>query len=114
VARAQQATRIRRVGVLMNGTATDALAQLQMKIFMEALRMAGWIEGKNIIIDPLYNAADIGLARIFAAQLIGLMPDVIFAVSTTNLTAVREVTNIVPIVFQPREAGRQYYRLRRV
>jgi len=96
---AQQAGRMRRVGVLMNGTATDALAQLQMKIFTEALRMAGWIEGKNIIIDPRYNAADIGLARIFAAQLIGLMPDVIFAVSTTNLTVVREVTNTVPIVF---------------
>jgi hypothetical protein len=36
----------------VNGTATDALAQLQMKIFTEALRIAGWIEGKNIIIDP--------------------------------------------------------------
>ena len=99
LAHAQQTASMRRVGVLMNGTATDALAQLQMKIFTEALRMAGWIEGKNIIIDPRYNAADIGLARIFAAQLIGLMPDVIFAVSTTNLTVVREVTNTVPIVF---------------
>jgi putative ABC transport system substrate-binding protein len=27
------------------------------------------------------------------------MPDVIFAVSTTNLTVLREVTNIIPIVF---------------
>jgi putative ABC transport system substrate-binding protein len=66
-AHAQQAGHMRRVGVLMNGTATDALAQLQMKIFTEALCMAGWIEGKNIIIDRRYNAADIGLARIFAA-----------------------------------------------
>jgi putative ABC transport system substrate-binding protein len=45
VALAQRGDRVRRVGVLMNGTATDALAQLQMKIFTEALRMAGWIAG---------------------------------------------------------------------
>src|SRR6516164_1144689 len=98
-ARAQQRDRMRRVGVLMNGAATDALAQLQMKIFTEALSMAGWIEGKNISIDVRYNAADFGLARIFAAQLIGLMPDVIFAASTTNLTVLREVTSTIPIVF---------------
>jgi putative ABC transport system substrate-binding protein len=98
-ARAQQANRVRRVGVLMNGAATDALSQFQMKIFMEALSKTGWIEGKNVSIDVRYNAADIGLARIFAAQLIGLMPDVIFAVSTTNLTVLRDVTSTVPIVF---------------
>jgi putative ABC transport system substrate-binding protein len=99
VARAQQADRIRRVGVLMNGTATDASTQTYVKAFTEALREAGWIEGKNISIDVRYNAGDAALARIFAAQLIGLMPDVIFASSTTNLTVIREVTNTVPIVF---------------
>jgi putative ABC transport system substrate-binding protein len=98
-ARAQQRERMRRVGVLMNGAASDAFAKLQMKAFTEALSMAGWIEGKNISIEARYNAADIGLARIFAAQLIGLMPDVIFAASTANLAVVREVTNTVPVVF---------------
>jgi putative ABC transport system substrate-binding protein len=37
--------------------------------------------------------------RIFAAQLVGLMLDVILAASTTNLKVIREVTNTVPIVF---------------
>jgi putative ABC transport system substrate-binding protein len=99
VGRAQQAGRVRRVGVLMNGTANDALMQTYVKAFMETLRDLGWIEGKNIGIDVRYNAGDAALARIFAAQLIGLMPDVIFASSTTNLTVIREVTNTVPIVF---------------
>ena len=39
------------------------------------------------------------LAQTYAAQLIGLMPDVILAVSTTNLTAIRQVTSAVPVVF---------------
>jgi len=33
------------------------------------------------------------------AQLIKLMPDVILAASTVNLTAVRQATNTVPVVF---------------
>src|SRR6516225_96533 len=99
VARAQQGERMRRVGVLINGTATDGPRETYVNAFTEALRDAGWIEGKNISIDIRYNAGDAALARIFAAQLIGLMPDVIFASSTTNLTVIREVTNTVPIVF---------------
>jgi putative ABC transport system substrate-binding protein len=99
VARAQQGERMRRVGVLINGTATDGPRQTYVKAFTETLRDAGWIEGKNISIDIRYNAGDAALARIFAAQLIGLMPDVILAASTTNLTIIREVTNTVPIVF---------------
>jgi ABC transporter substrate binding protein len=35
----------------------------------------------------------------YAAQLIGLMPDVILVASTTNLTAIRQATSTVPIVF---------------
>jgi hypothetical protein len=48
----------------MNGTATDALTQTNVKAFMETLREAGWIEGKNISIDIRYNAGDAALARI--------------------------------------------------
>jgi len=96
---AQQSGRMRRVGVLMNGAATAALQQAEVKAFTEALAKAGWIDGKNVTIDVRYNAADAALARIFAAQLIGLMPDVILAASTTNLTVIREVTNTVPVVF---------------
>jgi putative tryptophan/tyrosine transport system substrate-binding protein len=95
-ARAEQVARMRRVGVLMDGTATQ---QSFVKAFTEALAKTGWIEGKNVIVDIRYSAADVTLARIFAAQLIGIMPDVILCASTTNLMVLREVTNTVPIVF---------------
>jgi putative ABC transport system substrate-binding protein len=98
-ARAQQAERMRRIGVLMNSTATDAAWQSYVAGFVEALRQLGWSEGQNLRVDLRWNAGDAALARIYAAQLIGLMPDVILASSTTNLTIVQQATNTVPVVF---------------
>jgi putative tryptophan/tyrosine transport system substrate-binding protein len=49
--------------------------------------------------DVRWTAADAGLARTYAEQLIGLMPDVILAVSTVNLTAISQATSAVPVVF---------------
>jgi ABC-type uncharacterized transport system substrate-binding protein len=39
------------------------------------------------------------LARIYAAQLIDLMPDVILAHTTINLTMLQRATSTIPIVF---------------
>jgi putative ABC transport system substrate-binding protein len=47
VARAQQGERTRRVGVLMNGAATDAVLQSYVATFVEGLRERGWIEGQT-------------------------------------------------------------------
>src|SRR5262249_10590450 len=98
-ARAQQASAVRHIGVLMNGTATETAAQSYVAAFVQALRQLGWAEGQNVRIDVRWSAGDAGLARIYAAQLIGLMPDVIVASSTTNLIAVQQATSTVPIVF---------------
>ena len=90
---------MRRVGILMNGAATETTPQSYVAAFVEALRQLGWVEGQNIRIDVRWNAGDAGLARIYGAQLIGLMPDVILASSTTNLMVIQQATNVVPIVF---------------
>src|SRR5262249_3521578 len=91
--------RMRRIGVLMNSTATEALPQSYVAAFVRELRSLGWIEGENIRIDIRWNAGDAQLARIYAAQLIGLMPDAILAASTTNLTVIQQATSTVPVVF---------------
>jgi hypothetical protein len=78
-ARAQRGDRVRRIGVLMNGTATETFDQSSLAAFIEGLRQLGWIEGQNLRVDVRWNAGDAGLARIDAAQLIGQMPDVILA-----------------------------------
>jgi putative ABC transport system substrate-binding protein len=83
----------------MNGTATEAALQSYVAAFVQALRQAGWIEGQDLRVDVRWNAGDAALARLYAAQLIGLQPDVILASSTTNLTVVREATSTIPVVF---------------
>jgi putative tryptophan/tyrosine transport system substrate-binding protein len=75
LARAQQAQR--RVGVLMGRPATDAIQQSYFEAFIQGLRQAGWTEGRNLRIDATWNPGDANLANAYAAQLIGLMPDVI-------------------------------------
>src|SRR5580704_5273691 len=98
-ARAQQSGGVRRVGVLINSVATDTEFQSYMAVFIRGLRQFGWVEGQNLRVDVRWNAGNAGLSQTYAAQLIGLMPDVILVASTTNLTAIRQVTSTVPVVF---------------
>ena len=98
-ARAQQGGPVRRVGVLMGTAATDAEYQSYLAAFTQGLRQLGWIEGQNLRVEVRWTDADAGLARIYAAQLIGLTPDVIVTVTTINLIAIQRATNTVPVVF---------------
>jgi putative ABC transport system substrate-binding protein len=97
--RAQQTNGVRRVGVLMNSAATETVPQSYLAAFIQGLRQLGWTEGQNLRIDVRWNAGNAELARTYAAQLIGLMPDVILVASTTNLTVIRQATSTVPVVF---------------
>ena len=98
-AQAQQPDRMRRVGVLMGGPATDSAPQSYLAAFIQGLRQSGWNEGRNLRVDVRWNPGEAGLAQIYAAQLIGLMPDVILVSNTFNLIAIRQATNAVPVVF---------------
>jgi putative ABC transport system substrate-binding protein len=98
-AHAQQGERVRRIGVLMSGTATESAPQSYLAAFVQSLRQLGWTEGQNIRVDIRWNAFDAQLTRIYAAQLIGLAPDVILAATTANLEIIQQATSTVPIVF---------------
>jgi putative ABC transport system substrate-binding protein len=89
----------RHIGVLMNGAATEVAPQSYVATFVQTLRQLGWIEGQNVRVDVRWSAGDAALARIYAAQLIDLTPDVLLASSTTNLTAIQQGTSTVPVVF---------------
>jgi len=97
--RAQQTGGGRRIGVLMAAAATDTVRQSDLTAFFQELRELGWTEGQNLRIDVRWNPGDAEVGRLYAAQLIGLMPDVILAAGTTNLTVIRQATSTVPIVF---------------
>ena len=98
-ARAQQGERVRRVGVLMNAAATEVEYQDYLAAFRSEMRRLGWSEGQNLRLDIRWNGGDAVLSHTYAAELIGLMPDLIVTESTVSLAAVQQETKTIPIVF---------------
>src|SRR5947209_12738991 len=83
-ARAQQAERIRRVGVLMAVAESDADVRSGVAAFQQSLQELGWKDGRNIRIDYRWGDADAGRIQALATELVGLQPDVLVAHSTPS------------------------------
>jgi ABC-type uncharacterized transport system substrate-binding protein len=98
-ARAQQADRMRRVGVLVNRVADDAEEQARLAAFLQGLQELGWTDGRNVRIDYRWAATDADRSRTFAAELVTLAPDVILASGSQSVAALQQATRTVPIVF---------------
>jgi putative ABC transport system substrate-binding protein len=95
----EQPERICRVGVLLLWPENDPMARASVTAFAQALARFGWIEGKNIRIDYRFAAGDPNLFKIYAAELVGLMPDVLLAGASLAIAALREQSRTIPIVF---------------
>jgi putative ABC transport system substrate-binding protein len=50
-ARAQQAERMRRIGVLMGWAADEPQGQARVAAFQQGLQQLGWSDGRNVRID---------------------------------------------------------------
>src|SRR5262249_5159114 len=81
-ARAQQADKVRHIGVLMNVAATDPEGQAQVAAFLQTLQQLGWSEGRNVRIETRWGENDVELDRTYAKELLALAPDIILASST--------------------------------
>jgi putative ABC transport system substrate-binding protein len=99
-AHAQQPDRMRRIGVLSGGPATDDPDnQARWVTLTQALQQLGWIEGQNLQIEYRLSEGDADRARKFAAELAALNPDVIVTSGATGTQPLLQVTRTVPIVF---------------
>ena len=98
-ARAQQPQRMRRIGVIIPGTADDAEYQARMAAFLQELQQLGWSDGRNVRIDTRWAAGDANLFRKYATELVAFEPDVILAPGSTSLGLLLQTTRTVPIVF---------------
>src|SRR5262245_19648197 len=98
-ARAQQAERMRRIGVLMGYPEGDPQAQANVTALLRGLQNLGWIEGRNVQIDYRWAGGDPDKTRTFAKELIAMMP-VVMVPSTNQVTRIlQQETRTIPIVF---------------
>jgi putative ABC transport system substrate-binding protein len=95
--RAQQSSRIWRVGYLSSARFTD-LSRVAVGAFRLRLQELGYVEERNLILDM--RRADGDFARLpgLAAELVSLRPDVIVAFSDNATAAARSATSAIPIV----------------
>jgi putative tryptophan/tyrosine transport system substrate-binding protein len=98
VTRAQQAERVRRIGVLTNFAESDQVFQAYMTVFREGLTKLGWIEGRSFRTELRFGGADADRLRAYAAEIVNLAPDVIVTDSAETTRAVQQRTRTVPIV----------------
>ena len=97
---AQQAERVRRIGVLMGLAATDAEGQDRFAAFLQGLQEFGWAVGRNMRIDVRWRTAgNLGELRNYAEELVALKPDVILASGGSVVGPLLQVTRTVPVVF---------------
>ena len=95
-ARAQQATKIPRIGFL--GATTLPATSARIEAFRHGLRELGYIEGKNIVIEYRWAEGKIERLPDLAAELVRLKVDVIVTSSAAPTRAAKEATSTIPIV----------------
>ena len=99
-ARAQQAEKVRRIGVLMAHREDDTEFQEYLVVFRQTLAKFGWIEHRNISIETRWGALDNAEIRQRSAkELLTVNPDVILTQNTPPTASMLQETSTVPVVF---------------
>jgi putative ABC transport system substrate-binding protein len=98
VARAQQPSGVRRIGVLLGYDETDPEVPSRVKVLREGLAALGWVEGRNIHLDFRWAATDSDLMQRRAQELVASQPDVLLARTTPVALALKRETQTIPIV----------------
>jgi putative tryptophan/tyrosine transport system substrate-binding protein len=99
VARAQQANRVRRIGVLTSYNESDPEVKAVLSEFMKGIAELGWTDGRDLRMDVRWTGGSVDRARVYAKELVDLQPDVILSQSTPVTAAFQRETRTIPIVF---------------
>jgi putative tryptophan/tyrosine transport system substrate-binding protein len=106
-ARAQQAGRVYRIGVLEMSSAAPIAANFDA--FRKSLRELGYVEGQNLVLD--YRSADGRPERFpqLVAELLHLNVDLLLTRGTPAVVAAKNATGTIPVVMaasgEPVETG---------
>jgi len=95
-ARAQQAEKVRKIGLLTAGS--EGQVRSLHGVLRDGLRELGWIEGKNLTFEARSAEDDLDRLPVLAAELVSLDVDVIVTVGTLAPLAAKRATSTIPIV----------------
>jgi putative ABC transport system substrate-binding protein len=96
-AQAQQTGPARRIGVFVPGSERTHLQFLSA--FRDALTELGYVEGKNYVLLVRYGEGHFEQFSGYAGELIRERPEVILATGTAVVSALRQQTRDIPIIF---------------
>jgi putative ABC transport system substrate-binding protein len=86
----------RRIGALMgSGVDTDPY----FRAFQHRLEELGWAAGRNVQFVVRQAESQPDLVKAYAAELVRLKPDMLFAGNTQMAEALQQLTSTIPIVF---------------
>src|SRR5437870_13190042 len=93
---AQQPAKVARIGYLGNEQSPSATPREEA--FLQGLRVHGWIEGQNLVIERRYweNRAD--RLPALANEMVRLKVDIIMTTTRSTALAVKKTTRTIPIV----------------
>jgi putative ABC transport system substrate-binding protein len=95
-ARAQQQTRVPRLGWLVTGSPTSH--RFSLAAFRDGLKELAYVEGQNISIEFRWAEGDVARISELAKNLVDLKVDVILAGGTVVAQAAKRATSHIPIV----------------
>ena len=96
---AQQSSRVARVGWM--SLATPTAPALNFDIFRQGLRDLGYVEGKNLVLEPRYTGGKNELLSELIADLERVGVDVIVAGPFAALRVAKQTTSRIPIIMTP-------------
>jgi putative ABC transport system substrate-binding protein len=96
-ARAQQPTKLQRIGVLWHGANAEQEA-IYLAALRQGLRDFGYVEGQNVILEMRFPAEQYERFFVLAEELAKQNPDVLVSAAGVAAVACHHATNTIPIV----------------
>jgi putative ABC transport system substrate-binding protein len=98
-ARAQQGTKVPRIGILSPGRSEFPDPNFNMlNALLQRLHELGYTEGQNLAVERQFADGSSDRLRELAAELVRSKPDIIIAFSTTAALPAKQATSTIPIV----------------
>jgi putative ABC transport system substrate-binding protein len=95
-AEGQQPGKVSRIGILWPYSAS--IAAPFAEAFRQGLRDAGYVEGRNIVVEERWAEGSFDRLRSLAADLVGRKVDIMLVASTPAVQAAQKATQTTPIV----------------